>query len=163
MKILIELTGRSTIGGPCPGKNCNKRIDQARGRNGKLECKSEGKASNWCEKCGTHVVWEDGQWQVSQVRNRLGDLLDHTLRVISWVCSEDLVDSDAMCMDSWTKENPLPCYFIGGWCDGFNFLGVDHHIAVDQNCNPQRHSFTFNFVPKTLADVEKAIAKWAAV
>ena len=174
--ILVELSGGSTIGGPCPYKKshvaCGARIDQARGPDGKLWCSSaNGQASNWCAKCGTYVTWENGEWQVAEDRSvtrptpasSQGKAVSQVLppKVLSWTCSEDLVDADNICMDSWSEDSPLPVFYVGAWCDGLDFLGTSHHMAVDQRHNPHRHSFVFSFVPDTLADVKKAIIEWA--
>jgi hypothetical protein len=82
------------------------------------------------------------------------------LRVIETVSTHDLDDADDIPMSSWTEEEPLPCFYIGAWQDGFNFLG-NHEICKNQFQNPQRWFFVFNSIPDTLADVEKAIQQWA--
>lgn len=83
------------------------------------------------------------------------------LRVIEWVGSEEFNDSDDIPMSSWSDDKPLPCYFIGAYEDGLDFLGKDHELVIDQRDQPQRHFFVFNQIPLTLAGVEEAIKEWA--
>ena len=83
------------------------------------------------------------------------------LKVVSWVCSEDFHDNDDIPMDSWTEDDPKPCFYVGAWADSLDFIGKSNHIAVDQQLNPQRHYFVFNSVPDTMAGIEEAITEWA--
>ena len=83
------------------------------------------------------------------------------LKVIGWVGSEDLNDPDTIPTRSWSGDESLPCYYIGAWKDGLDFLGKDNEFASEQRSQPQRHFFVFNQIPLTLAGIEEAIKEWA--
>lgn len=82
------------------------------------------------------------------------------LRVIEHISTAETNDPDDIPMSSWTEEEPLPCFYLGAWQDSFHFLG-SHPLCKEQFQRPQRWFFVFNTIPKTLADVEKAIQEWA--
>jgi hypothetical protein len=82
------------------------------------------------------------------------------LRVVAHMTSEDMNDPDMLPDDSWSEDEPLPCYYLGAWEDSLGFLG-NHELCKEQVERPQRWFFVFNIIPDTLADVEKAIQKWA--
>lgn len=50
------------IGGHCP--KCDTIVDQARNPDNKLDYSFFGKPANWCQKCDTHLIWDNDRWKV---------------------------------------------------------------------------------------------------